>query len=62
MKKILASGGLILAAVGAVIALLKAFGVPIDDTQSAAITAVVSAVLGLVAAYFHPDIPLGPKQ
>ena len=61
MTKLLANTGLGVAVAGVLVAALKAAGVPIDDTTSAAVTAVVSALIGLVAALYHPGIPIGPK-
>ena len=56
MVKVLANSGLVLALVGAVITVLAAFGVGISDAQNVAITGLVSAILGVVSAYFSTSI------
>jgi hypothetical protein len=59
MSKLAANTTLVLAAVGALLTLLAAFGIGLSGPQHDAILGALSAALAVVGIYFHPDIPIG---
>jgi len=59
VSKLAANVTLVIAAVGAVLTLLAAFGVSISGAQHDAILGVITAALAVVGIYFHPSIPIG---
>lgn len=60
MSKLAANVTLVLAALGALLTLLVAFGVNISPDQHTAIDGAAAAVLALLGIYFHPATPVGP--
>jgi uncharacterized membrane protein len=59
MDKLVANVTLLLAALGALLTLLIAFGVQISPDQHTAIVGFASAALAVLGVWFHPDIPVG---
>lgn len=59
MPKLLANTVLITGLVSALIAVLVAFGVNLNDVQIGAIMGVLGAFLALLGAYFSPSVPGG---
>jgi hypothetical protein len=58
--KIIANATLLTGLVTAFLALLVAFGVDITPDQHTAILGAVGAIVSLLGALAHPDIPVGP--
>lgn len=61
MTRLLASASVISGLVVAVLGLLVAFGVHITPDQHTAIEGVVAAILVVLGAWFHPDVPVGKR-